>query len=194
MRNTTLTPGENEIFAFPTEAKRDEFIADLARKFSSVHYATNIDPDTTEADRWLVAVQIKSLPTSAYVSELHDIHNLSFHVGDGVSWGAGTDTEVGTVVKVTPKTITVVKDNAELLNATDSGEKDALKFSPGGFCGHFSGTQRYRFTRDTTGTPLKFSWRKGMNRFKLAGTSSRGSMRSWGLLSHGRAKHYDYNF
>ena len=116
-----------------------------------------------------------------------------FQLGDGVSWGQGTDRVPGTVVRVTPRAVFVVADDAELLNGTTSGQADALHFAPGGFVGHTSGRQRYQFTGGN-GPAVRFSWRKGSQRFQMAGTSSTGSMGTWGLLSHGRYKHYDFNF
>jgi hypothetical protein len=100
----------------------------------------------------------------------YDGVGAGFKVGDGVHWGAGTDTEAGTVVAVKGQRVFVVEDR---------------------FVG--SGNQEYEFFPGT-GKPLAFSFRKGMNRWKLAGTSVHGSMRGWGLLSHGRRKFYDYNF
>lgn len=45
-----------EIFAFKTKSARALFVADLRRAFPDQPYATNHDPDTSEADRWLVAI------------------------------------------------------------------------------------------------------------------------------------------
>jgi hypothetical protein len=126
----------------------------------------------------------------------------TFAVGDGVHWNAGTDCDSGTVVRVTPKSIYVVEDEAKLLNSTDSGAPDALKFYPGGFVGHTAGRQRYEFSPGS-GEPIRFSLRTRRDRagaettlFKQSGTGSAttGSMRNWGVLYHGRHKHYDYNF
>ena len=110
-----------------------------------------------------------------------------FAVGDGVHWGAGTDTESGTVVAVTNAVVHVVEDEATLLNPDD------LTVTPGGFFAHVEGKQEYAFTPGTK-KPIKFTFRKRTNKFKMAGTSINGSMRTWGNLYHGRAKHYDYNF
>lgn len=118
--------------------------------------------------------------------------STNFAIGDGVHWPAGTDTEAGTVVRVTPKAVWVLLDKAVLLNGFNSGEPDALRFEPGGFVGHTSGTQRYDFSPGD-GKPARFSLRR-TGRFKLAGTSIRGSMAGWGVLSSGRRKHYDHNF
>ena len=53
---TTLEPGKHEIFAFETEADRAGFIQDMKKVDPDVRYAVNLDPDTTQAARWLVAV------------------------------------------------------------------------------------------------------------------------------------------
>jgi len=50
-----------EIFTFPTEADRQGFIADLKRLQKNAPYATNMDPDETETERYLVAI-----PTRLY--------------------------------------------------------------------------------------------------------------------------------
>lgn len=49
---------------------------------------------------------------------------------------------------ISDKTIEIRRLNAKLLNGTRSGESDALEFTPGGFVGHTSGTQRYEFSQD----------------------------------------------
>jgi len=53
-------PEKCEIFTFPTEEDRQAFIRDL-QKFGSAEtpYATNMDPDEGEAERYLVAVPIR---------------------------------------------------------------------------------------------------------------------------------------
>ncbi len=117
-----------------------------------------------------------------------------FRVGDGVSWSHGSDRLAGTVARVTRGAVYVVEDTAKLANGPDSGAADSLQFAPGGFVGHTSGTQRYVYSPGT-GPAVKFTARRVLGgTFKESGTSTRGSMRAWGLLHHGRAKHYDYNY
>lgn len=117
-----------------------------------------------------------------------------FKEGQGVHWAAGTDTQAGTVTRTSAsgRSVFVRKDKAQLLNGRQSGAADALHFAPGGFVGHTSGTQRYEFTPGD-GPEIRFSMRKDGS-FQMSGCSSRGSMRSWGVLRDGRTKHYDYNF
>jgi hypothetical protein len=50
-----------EIFTFPTEGDRQNFIADLRKISPDAPFATNIDPDETETERYLVAI-----PTRLY--------------------------------------------------------------------------------------------------------------------------------
>jgi len=115
-----------------------------------------------------------------------------FIKGQGVSWNAGTDTRAGTVWSVAPNVIHVVEDVARLLNGPDSNEPDKLQFSPGGFCGHMSGEQRYEYAPGD-GRPIAFTLRKN-GEYKLLGTSISGSMSAWGWLTDCRHKHHDYNF
>ena len=88
------------------------------------------------------------------------------------------------VRRVSPITLEVREMKATLLNGLDSGRPDALKFSPGGFCGHTSGHQRYAFSSDTS-KPIvrirltKRGWRNKHGRF---------------TLSDRPHKFYDYNF
>lgn len=117
-----------------------------------------------------------------------------FKVGDGVSWSHGSDILAGTVSRVTSAAVYVVEDSATLENGVDSGAADSLEFEAGGFVGHMSGAQRYTYAPGE-GPEVRFSARRALGgRVKEAGTSARGSMRGWGLLYHGRSKHYDYNF
>ena len=122
-----------------------------------------------------------------------------FKVGDAVNWSAGTDVVTGVVSSTTPSGVTVTEYHGTLLNGPDSGEADALTFVAGGFVGHMSGKQRYDFT--PTNRTSKFTHRSAtyangntVTSMKLSGTSSKGSMRSWGVLRHGMQKHYDFNF
>jgi hypothetical protein len=47
---------ECEIFTFPTEGDRQGFISDLRKVSPDAPYATNMDPDEGEAERYLVAI------------------------------------------------------------------------------------------------------------------------------------------
>lgn len=115
-------------------------------------------------------------------------------VGDGATYTLHSDSQAGTIIARTEKTITWQRDTAKLLNGARSGEPDALKFYPGGFMGHTSGHQRYEYTENAEGKILKFSrrtLRDGSHVWKLCGhrTRSPGC-----VLTAGKHEHYDYNF
>jgi len=116
----------------------------------------------------------------------------TFKAGDTVHWSQGSDTVAGTVSRITGTRVYVQAVDATLLNGPESGEPDALRFAAGGFVGHVSGRQRYAFG-DPSGPEVVFTLRK-TGRAKQKGTSTSGSMRSWGNLSHGHRRHYDFNF
>lgn len=118
----------------------------------------------------------------------------TFKVGDKATHTIYTDSRAGYITHVSPngKTVLFVEAEATLLNGPKSGEPDALGFSPGGFCGHTSGTQRWQIgDKPIEGRKsIKFSLR-GNGRWKIAG----GSATSPGdVLRPGHSHHYDYNF
>jgi hypothetical protein len=86
---------------------------------------------------------------------------------------------------VSEKTIEVRAMNAKLLNGSGSGESDALKFFPGGFCGHTSGEQRYEFSSNPEAAVIRI--RLGKRGWKDA-NGNRFS------LTAEPFKHYDFNF
>ncbi len=112
-------------------------------------------------------------------------------VGAGVSICGYSDVYACSIVEVSKsgKSIKVVRDKSVLLNGVGSGEPDALKFSPGGFCGHMSGIQRYSYEPNPEGYPESFSLRKN-GRWVRKGESAKGGSK----LIAGRHEHYDYNF
>ena len=126
-----------------------------------------------------------------------------FKVGDGVSWSLFSDRFAGTVVKVTRCRVHVVEDDAKLLNGPNSGEEDALQVHPGGFCANVQGNQRYEYSRGS-GRSYLFTLRNDKKRRYDSETKQWNdvveqefrlkSANGYGSLSHGRTKHYDYNF
>lgn len=78
---------------------------------------------------------------------------------------------------------------AKLLNGVDSGEKDALQFSPGGFVGHTSGTQRWEIKDTNEEASRTFTLRKN-GKWIESGQTLTGGAR----LVAGHSHHYDYNF
>jgi hypothetical protein len=114
------------------------------------------------------------------------------NVNDPVTYTTYTDGDAGWVTKVSSsgKTIEVEFATATLLNGPNSGEPDSLHFSPGGFCGHMSGVQRWKLERNPSGKKLKFTLRNN-GQWKIAGhpTKSPGC-----VLRSGHHHYYDYNF
>lgn len=67
-----------------------------------------------------------------------------------------TDRQAFEVTRVvSERTLEVRRLKATLLNGVNSGQPDALQFSPGGFCGHTSGTQRYSFEPDASNAVIR---------------------------------------
>lgn len=112
-------------------------------------------------------------------------------IGDAATVTTWTDSHACTVIAASPKRVTLQVDKAVLLNGANSGEPDALTFSPGGFAGHCEGRQRYRYERDPNGRIYKATLRKnGQWRLVGIGTQSPGGHVAFGV----RVKHFDYNF
>jgi len=116
----------------------------------------------------------------------------TFEVGDGATYRTYTDYSAYTVIEVScnGKTITLREDKATLLNGFNSGEEDALKFTPGGFAGHVSGAQRYKFEPNPDGRVIKASLRKNGQWVRTGHPTSSPGCR----VTKGRRQFYDYNF
>lgn len=111
-------------------------------------------------------------------------HRLEYQVGMGATVCLYTDAYACTIIKRTDKTLTLQRDTATLLNKVNSGEADALKFSPGGFVGHTSGKQRYSYETNPKGETYVAHWSEKKGRF----------VTNIGRVSPGRNEHYDFNF
>ena len=110
-------------------------------------------------------------------------------VGGGANVSGHSDVYAYTVVSVAAngRSAVIQEDTATLLNGFNSGEPDALTFTPGGFCGHTSGNQRYNYQPNPEAPLVTIRLRKD------------GVWRTPG--AHGqrvrfgeRRKHHDYNF
>jgi hypothetical protein len=101
----------------------------------------------------------KLTATEKATMELPEADRLN--VGDAVTHTIHTDANAGHVVKVSKngRTVWVQAATQELLNGFKSGEADALTFTPGGFCGHTEGTQRWKVTPNPEGHVEKFTAR-----------------------------------
>jgi hypothetical protein len=118
-------------------------------------------------------------------------------VGDGATFRVWSDCHACTVVAVSKSglKVTLQRDTATLLNRHGSGEPDALQFEPGGFVGHTSGVQRYRYEPNPNGSLIVVSRRvlkNGQVVWKQVGCSTnvQGAVATFGV----RREHYDYNF
>jgi len=117
-----------------------------------------------------------------------------FQVGDGATVCGWTDRQACTVIKRTATQVVLQHDTQRLLNAPDSGEKDALVMTPGGFAAHTTGTQRWETSQNTDGHTLTATLRtrkNGVREWRIVGsaTGSQG-----GNVVRGRSPDYDYNF
>lgn len=99
-----------------------------------------------------------------------------------------SDRFAATIISRTDKKIVVRTDDATLLNGPQSGEADALRVYPGGFAGHWEGTQRYAYETCETGSVMTFSLRKN-GRWIQQGTKD-----GYRLIVGRRSSFYDYNF
>lgn len=117
-------------------------------------------------------------------------------VGDGATYRVWTDCKACTIIEVrrNGRELVLQRDKAVLLNGFNSGEGDALKFSPGGFAGHTSGQQRYRYERDPNGEIIRVSRRNTAHGIQWVQvgqpTRSPGGRAMLGV----RKEFYDYNF
>jgi hypothetical protein len=117
----------------------------------------------------------------------------AFKVGDKATHTIHTDSHAGYILHVSPngKTVIFGRSEAKLLNGANSGEHDALEFSPGGFVGHTSGEQRWDIaTEPMAGYRDKFTLRSN-GRWKIAGG---GTYSPGNTLRPGHHPHYDFNF
>ena len=121
----------------------------------------------------------------------------TFKVNDGATINHYSDSHACTVIEVSPngKKIKVQRDKAVLLNGVTSGEADALEFQAGGFVGHTSGKQRYKYEVDLNGHILEASLRKNGKWFiKGDSTTISGGRYNGRQITKGRHEHYDFNF
>jgi len=120
--------------------------------------------------------------------------NAEYNVGDGVTHTLWTDRKAATVVRVTPKSVTVRYDKAVLLNGAESGEEDALTVHVGGFAAHVEGEQRYSYEPDPEGRTFKFTRRVRKNGKVVYKVAGHGTNSPGNELVPGRHAHYDYNY
>lgn len=103
-----------------------------------------------------------------------------------------SDRHAGWVEQITNlgKRLVFRRGKAALLNGADSGQPDALVSTPGGFCAHVSGTQRWQIEIDPTAGHEIFTFRPSNGRWVRLGESAKNGTR----LIPGHSHHYDFNF
>ena len=127
-----------------------------------------------------------------------------YKIGDQVHVSGYSDVASYVVIKVTAKTVTIQRNKATLLNGFDSGEPDALTFTPGGFSGHTSGRQRYKIEADPNGSIERVNMKKWPRLVSLTckdwtrdenGQIKAHSIKpNFGNMKPGECEYYDYNF
>jgi hypothetical protein len=118
-------------------------------------------------------------------------------LGGAATYVVWSDSYACTVIHISKngKIATLRRDKAQLLNGTNSSEPDALSFSPGGFCGHTSGTQRYSYEPNPEGETFRVSARTRSDGRTVWKTVGQATKTSGGTARFGtRDEHYDYNF
>lgn len=120
-------------------------------------------------------------------------------VGDKVDIRIHTDIDPGTVVKVTKTRATVRLHDFKCVNLPKSGAADAMTFTPGGFSGHMSGTQRNEVDFNSNRGEVVITWRKGdltngtVGAWRRAGyPGGRGKL--GGIVYEDAKGHHDFNF
>lgn len=110
-----------------------------------------------------------------------------FAVGDRVHYNGWTDVYPGTVVKVTPTTVTVRMD----LFQRDPEWKP--EWVVGGFGGHCTNQNQQRniITEGPDSQTVKFTLRTSNGKYVMAGSPTRGQTST---LRHGWDAFHDYNF
>lgn len=161
----------------------------------------------------------KLTATEKATMELPEADRLK--VGDPVTHTIHTDSRAHDVVKVSKngRTVWARECNQKLLNGANSGEPDALTFTPGGFSGHTDGVQRWEVTPNPEGHVAKFTARPiqrreyvrdeatGLLKRDAAGRFVETLVTEWrwklaghpttcpgNTLTRGHRPHYDFNF
>ncbi|MFA7332452.1 MAG: hypothetical protein WC326_15390 [Candidatus Delongbacteria bacterium] len=122
---------------------------------------------------------------------VHDSFAAQVQVGDPVTRSGYCDCHAGYVIQINAaRTKLAMKDgDARLLNGAGSGEPDALHFSPGGFCGHTSSTQRWEIKPSNLARVTVFTLRKNGRWIETGLAQNQGRQ-----LCAGHHHHHDFNF
>jgi len=120
----------------------------------------------------------------------------TFELNDLATYTIHTDSVAGRIIAVSKSgnSVTFQEDAAVLLNGPNSGEPDALQFSPGGFVGHTSGKQRWKCEANPNGSRTKFTRRTRKNGEEVWKAVGSGTNSPGNILRSGHNPHYDFNF
>ncbi len=128
-----------------------------------------------------------------------------YKVGDRATVCGYSDRQSYTVIAVTRTSITLQRNKATLLNGANSGEPDALVVTPGGFCCHTEGEQRYLVEVNPEGHIIKAHMkrkpRKVLSAYGTAETDWEHTYEEAADFRHhssrvvpGCSEYYDFNF
>ena len=124
-------------------------------------------------------------------------NTMQFKIGDKATHTVYSDSHAGYIVKVSKsgKKVWFCRADAKLVNGVNSGEPDALEFSPGGFCGHTSGFQRWQIAETPRNErPTCFTLRTKQNGEQVWKLVGHGTYSPGSCLNGGHHHHYDFNF
>lgn len=130
----------------------------------------------------MVGYMVKEMEEFANEFDSRFLTPANVKVGDGVTMHLWSDSQAGTIIKVTKTTVTVQRDHATM------DENFKPEFVAGGFAGHCTNqnSQTYSYERNENGATYTFRWSNKFNKFQ----NKQSGMR----LSKGRREFYDYNF
>ncbi|MDP2361964.1 MAG: hypothetical protein Q8O14_14640 [bacterium] len=167
------------------EAKRLYLEADLA--FRNIIRAGLADHCRQEAEH----AEDAHNQLRAKEHQVHDSFADLVQAGDPVTRSGYSDCHAGYVFQInkTRTKLAMQDGDARLLNGANSGEPDALVFSPGGFCGHTSGTQRWEIKPSDLARVTVFTLRKNGRWIETGSTLKQGHP-----LCAGHHHHHDFNF
>jgi hypothetical protein len=140
---------------------------------------------------------------TTHTKQMSNYPKHTFQKGDQVTLCGYSDRVSYTVIASTRTTLTIQANKRRLLNGLDSNEPDKLTYSPGGFGGHVSGTQRYEVTPDPDGVIVKAYLKRKERKVWTEGAGTDGGYGytlkpdfcvGSSFIVEGQSDYYDYNF
>ena len=112
--------------------------------------------------------------------------DAKYEVGSGATINHYSDSIACSVISISKAggMMRIQEDTSTLLNGVNSGEPDALQFSPGGFVGHTSGKQRWDNTKNPVGIIHRVTLRTD-GKWKISRENT--------PVSTGKHNFYDFN-